>query len=98
MKPAIRIIILLQFLCPFLTTAKDLVSFTKTSKLCFIENKGQVKDQYGNPRNDIQFKIPAANGLNIFIGKGQLHYQWSKSITKQKNAVSVIADSEQQSP
>ncbi|WEK17926.1 MAG: SBBP repeat-containing protein [Candidatus Pedobacter colombiensis] len=44
----------------------------------FTENKGQVIDQNGNTRNDIDFKINADHGLNLFIGNGQLHYQWSK--------------------
>jgi len=47
-------------------------------KLCFIENKGQVTDQYSNARPDIDFKISAGNGLTIFIGSGQIHYQWSR--------------------
>jgi hypothetical protein len=51
----------------------------KTAPLCFIENKGQVTDQNHNPRPDIQFRIAAAPGLNIFIGKGAIHYQFSKS-------------------
>ncbi len=45
----------------------------------FVENKGQVADQYYHPRNDIQFKL-AAGGMNIFIGNGQIHYQWSRSV------------------
>jgi len=44
----------------------------------FIENKGQVTDQYGTARTDIGFKLSATGGLNIFIGTGQLHYQWVK--------------------
>lgn len=41
----------------------------------FRENKGQVTDQYGRPRLDIQFRL-AADGMSIFIGEGQLHYQF----------------------
>lgn len=51
--------------------------FKKSSSLHFIENKGQIIDQYHNPRTDVDFKIPAGNGLNIFIGAGKIHYQWS---------------------
>jgi hypothetical protein len=46
--------------------------------LSFTENKGQVTDQYHNQRSDIDYKI-SAPGINIFIGDGQLHYQWSKA-------------------
>lgn len=44
--------------------------------ICFVENKGQVKDQYQNLRKDIDFKLCAGNGLNIFVGSGELHYQF----------------------
>ncbi len=57
------------------------VDFTKSKSLHFIENKGQVVDQYHNPRHDIDFKIPTGNGLNIFIGTGKIHYQWTKHKT-----------------
>jgi hypothetical protein len=50
---------------------------TFTKGLSFIENIGQVTDQYGIPRTDIDFKVPASEGLNIFITKGKLYYQWS---------------------
>jgi len=49
-------------------------------QLNFIENKGQVTDQFGEARSDIDFKIVAGNGLNIFIGKGAMHYQWVKPL------------------
>lgn len=53
------------------------------SPLCFIENKGQITDQYGKTRKDIEFKLKA-NGLNIFIGDGAIHYQWYQSNNKEK--------------
>jgi len=60
-----------------LTNGKD---FTGShAPLSFIENKGQVTDQNYNLRPDIQFKVSAAPGLNIFIGNGAIHYQFSKS-------------------
>ncbi len=49
----------------------------KPAPLSFIENKGQLHDQYGKPGNDIQFMVPAAHGLSIFIGSGAIHYQFS---------------------
>jgi hypothetical protein len=49
--------------------------------LAFIENKGQVRDQFGHTRTDIQFKLSTA-GLNIYVGAGQLHYQF---VTASKN-------------
>ena len=47
--------------------------------LSFIENKGQVTDQNRQPRTDIQFSVAAAEGLNIFIGNGAIHYQFCKN-------------------
>ena len=52
--------------------------------LSFIENKGQVRDQYRNARQDIQFQLKAAGGLSIFIGDGAIHYQFSKADKKIK--------------
>jgi len=54
---------------------------TTSNNLNFIENKGQVRDQYGKSRNDIDFRIGTA-GLNMFVGNGQLHYQWATQLTK----------------
>lgn len=43
----------------------------------FIENIGQVTDQYNNARPDIVAKYAAGNGLNIFLSKAGLHYQFA---------------------
>lgn len=45
--------------------------------LVFVENKGQITDQHGLARTDVDYKLNAP-GLNVFIGKGQVHYQWQK--------------------
>ncbi len=47
--------------------------------LVFLENKGQVTDQNGKVRNDISFRIPA-QGLNIFVASGAVHYQWTRTL------------------
>lgn len=54
-------------------------AFNSQGPLAFTRNIGQVHDQYRNPRNDIQFSVAATGGLNIFIGNGELHYQFSKA-------------------
>ncbi|SDE86663.1 Por secretion system C-terminal sorting domain-containing protein [Mucilaginibacter pineti] len=71
------------WLCSFFSAAITLIpfifpyqSFAGKRPLSFIENKGQVTDQKGVTRNDIDFKLAALNGLKLFIGNGQLHYQW----------------------
>ncbi len=45
--------------------------------LCFIENKGQVVDPNQNPRNDVQYSL-ATPGMTMYVGNGQLHYQFKK--------------------
>lgn len=52
-------------------------SKSPAQQLCFIENKGQVTDQDFKPRNDIQYSLQAP-GINVFVGGGQLHYQFIK--------------------
>lgn len=47
------------------------------SPLCFIENKGQVIDQYNHSRMDIDYKIKTP-GMSVFIGDAAIHYQWVK--------------------
>jgi uncharacterized protein YjdB len=49
------------------------------SRFHFVENIGQLSDQYRNPRKDIQFSFGASKGLNIFISSSAIHYQFSKA-------------------
>lgn len=56
----------------------EIVKSQKNNSLYFIENKGQIKDQYGEQRPEIDFKLKS-NGLGIFIGSGHMHYQWTKN-------------------
>jgi hypothetical protein len=48
-----------------------------TANAGFIANKGQITDQYNQPRKDIDYKMAAA-GVTLYIGNGQLHYQWHR--------------------
>lgn len=50
--------------------------FGQSSHLVFVENAGQITDQHHQLRKDIDFRLNAKN-VNIFIGDGQLHYQFS---------------------
>lgn len=45
------------------------------SALCFIQNTGQVIDQQGMTRADIDYKLENP-GMSIFLGNGRLYYQW----------------------
>lgn len=55
--------------------------YARTGNLFFTENKGQVTDQYYKPRTDIDFKL-GDGSLNVFIGDGKMHYQFSKIMDK----------------
>ncbi len=48
--------------------------------LVFLENKGMVQDQYGKIRTDIDFSLSGGPGLNVFVGAGRIHYQWSAPV------------------
>ncbi len=52
-------------------------AFANTS-LQLIANRGQVTDQHGELRPDIDAKAEY-NGVTMFVGDGQLHYQWTKT-------------------
>lgn len=50
--------------------------------VCFLENKGQIRDLNHKQRQDIDFKL-ASNGVGLYIGAGALHYQFKKVNTHQ---------------
>lgn len=88
-------LILISFIifsdCGFLS-AKNKFN-QQASSLYFIENKGQITDQFLNPRSDIQYALQTG-GLNIFIGNGQFHYQFvhrEESKNQQSNLVHLFA-------
>lgn len=60
--------------------AKDLKTLQSEGirkPLCFVENKGQVLDENNHSRSDIQYKL-SGNGVSLYVGNGQLHYQFKK--------------------
>ncbi|MCB9046552.1 MAG: SBBP repeat-containing protein [Chitinophagales bacterium] len=69
---------LLSALLPLLSFAVDNTSTEAFSArhLYFMENKGQVTDQYYKARPDIDFKLSATSGLNVYVGSGAIHYQF----------------------
>lgn len=72
---------LLMQLCAY--GRKDTNLRLEGQSLSFRENKGQVKDQNGAIRKDIDFVLQAT-GVTLFVGKGQLHYQFTR---KQANGL-----------
>lgn len=59
-----------------------IVKNTGQRKQVFVENKGQVHNQQGAVRGDIDFVLKGKQ-LNLFVGSGELHYQWSKVDARQ---------------
>lgn len=49
----------------------------RNQPLYFRENKGQIRDQQGKVREDIDFILQAPD-VTLFVGKGKLHYQFTK--------------------
>jgi hypothetical protein len=76
--------------------AKTVAGAFSQSKLTFIENKGQIVDQNGAHRKDIDFKLEA-NGVTVFIGGGQLHYQWNK-IESEVRSTKCVTQIDDRSP
>jgi len=67
---------------PFAMLAKkpaagNVQSMMGKKPLVFMENKGQITNQHYKSRGDIQYKL-SGNGMDVFVGSGALHYQFSK--------------------
>ena len=78
--PLLTLLTVVSSLLPFCLQARPEVSPIPQDKpLSFIENTGQITDQHDKQRKDIDFKLPVP-GMNIFIGNGQIHYQWNKTM------------------
>jgi hypothetical protein len=56
----------------------NVAPFKSKVPMAFVENKGQITDQTGNTRTDIDFRLSSGN-VNVFISQGQIHYQWSQA-------------------
>jgi uncharacterized protein YjdB len=69
-------------------------SIESGKQLSFIENKGQVKDQFNRPRTDLNFKLSGGKGLNIFVGNGKLIYQFSSEMKNGKKSTDTKNQSE----
>jgi Secretion system C-terminal sorting domain/Beta-propeller repeat len=46
--------------------------------LSFVENKGQIADQYNKPRTDIGYELTTP-GMTLYTGSASLHYQFRKT-------------------
>lgn len=75
------------FYCLLFITQFSAAAYAKTesngktlssSTMLFIENKGQLADQFKKSRNDIDYWLNNGS-FNIFIGNGYIQYQWEKA-------------------
>lgn len=86
-----NILLLIVFFLPAIATLakSEKVNFPVNKALYFVENKGQVIDQFGKQRNEIDFRL-ATGKLNMFVGAGQLHYQWLNHVDNKDGDGSLI--------
>lgn len=73
-------LLLVLLFCQFIAFGKDGKTALPNSlqqPFTFVENNGQIRDGKGNPRKDIDFVLKTPD-LTLFIGKGALHYQFTK--------------------
>jgi hypothetical protein len=74
--------IALLLLCCGGATARDLRASLQSKAalpVVFVENKGQVIDENHQVRTDVDCRM-SAPGMDIFFGKGQIHYQWKRML------------------
>ena len=74
-----RLLLVLCGLAAFAAQAKDVAGYGSTKGLsrpvCFVENKGQLKDDHGNLRTDIGYKLTTP-GVSLYLGGDHLLYQF----------------------
>ncbi|MCF8448534.1 MAG: Ig-like domain-containing protein [Taibaiella sp.] len=58
----------------------------KDKQYYFVENVGQIKDQNYTQRNDIDFALSGSKDLQVFVGNGAIHYQFSKPLSSKESA------------
>lgn len=76
MKSLLLSVVAILSISMVITAQSTAVPIQKSKNLLFVENKGQVIDQYGRARSDIDFRLSSGN-MNVFIGRGHIHYQWA---------------------
>lgn len=67
-----RIVILISCFFPFLVLAED-KGISKRNFLGFVENKGQIRDQFGKPNRDVLYLLQTP-GTNIQVKKNGFSY------------------------
>lgn len=55
----------------------------------FIENRGQVRDERGEPRRDVFFSA-SANGVTAHAGRGRIHYVYARPSDAMMHRVDMV--------
>ncbi len=72
--------------CCFVLLMQQVILFAKndsktlsqsTASALFIQNNGQLLDEFGKARKDLDFSL-RANMVNVYVGSGLLQYMWAK--------------------
>lgn len=75
----LRALFLVSTFCCCCTYGHAISEVSPKLPLAFRENAGQVSDQYGKVRDDIDFQMEVG-GASVFIGAGMMHYQWNSTL------------------
>jgi len=76
-----RTLLLISALCAGIGAYARNASSTSNLQLSntlFVENKGQLKNQFGESRRDIDYTVNATGNLKMFVGNGKIQYQWMR--------------------
>ncbi len=92
MKNLLRHVLVVGLLSFLNVSAPCLLHATTPTGTLFTENKGQLADQKGNSREDVLFST-SQHGVQLFIGKSALHYQWRKTEAPDVGACESNTDS-----
>lgn len=82
----------LTFAIVFFISVSNLFAQSK-NELLFIENVGQIHDQEGKPRKDIDYVLQGAKGLTIFISKNKITYQFAEDKCLQRMEAGLVGSS-----
>ncbi len=64
-------------------------SLSESNTYAFVQNNGQVINQFGKVRKDLDFKLEAAKDLNVFVGKNKIVYQWAKTTARDQGKITA---------
>ncbi len=73
---------------------KQFLTNTSNSQTLFIENKGQILDQYAEQNNDVLYLLPVSHGFNIHLRNNSFSYETYSKINATAKSKQTDLDSE----